>query len=174
MLVLTGARRSEISDMRWTEIDFAARIWLLPAARSKNGQEHTVPLSPAAIEVLKGLAHNDGDLVFSLNGETSISSFHKIKRRLDALMPADMPAWVFHDIRRSVAGNMAALGISLPVIEKVLNHQSGSFKGIVKVYQRHSLSDEKREALECWTAHIERLASGEPAPENIVPMRHAI
>jgi hypothetical protein len=45
---------------------------------------------------------------------------------------------------------MARLNINLPVIEKVLNHSSGSFAGIVRVYQRHSFADEKRAALDAW------------------------
>ena len=55
---------------------------------------------------------------------------------------------------------MARLGINLPVIEKVLNHSSGSFGGIVGVYQRHNFSDEKRHALERWGAHVADLVSG--------------
>jgi hypothetical protein len=46
------------------------------------------------------------------------------------------------------------------VIEKVLNHSSGSFGGIVGVYQRHDFADEKRHALERWGAHIADLLSG--------------
>jgi hypothetical protein len=53
--------------------------------------------------------------------------------------------FVIHDLRRSVASGMARLGINLPVIERVLNHVSGSFAGIVGVYQRHDFADEKRE-----------------------------
>jgi hypothetical protein len=43
------------------------------------------------------------------------------------------------------------------VIEKVLNHVSGSLAGIVGVYQRHEFADEKRAALEKWAKHVERL-----------------
>ena len=75
-------------------------------------------------------------------------AYSKNKRRLDALLPSDMPAWRLHDLRRTAASGMARLGINLPVIEKVLNHASGSFAGIVGVYQRHSFADEKRAALE--------------------------
>jgi hypothetical protein len=49
---------------------------------------------------------------------------------------------------------MARLGINLPVIEKVLNHTSGSFAGIVGVYQRHDFAEEKRDALDKWATHI--------------------
>ena len=61
----------------------------------------------------------------------------------------------------------ARLGINLPVIEKVLNHSSGSFAGIVGVYQRHNFSDEKRHALERWAAHVADLVSGRRSP-NVV------
>ena len=61
----------------------------------------------------------------------------------------------------------ARLGINLPVIEKVLNHSSGSFGGIVGVYQRHDFSDEKRHALERWGAHVADLVAGHRSP-NVV------
>jgi integrase len=74
---------------------------------------------------------------------------------VDAL--AKTPDWVFHDLRRTVASGMARLGVNLPVIERVLNHVSGSFAGIVGVYQRHEFAEEKRAALEKWAEHVERL-----------------
>jgi hypothetical protein len=55
---------------------------------------------------------------------------------------------------------MARLGVSLPVIERVLNHVSGSFAGIVGVYQRHDFAEEKRDALVKWGAHIEAITKG--------------
>ena len=48
---------------------------------------------------------------------------------------------------------------SLSVIEKVLNHVSGSFAGIVGVYQRHEFAEERRGALQQWGDHVERLVS---------------
>jgi integrase len=74
-----------------------------------------------------------------------------------------MPAWILHDLRRTCASGMARLGINLPVIEKVLNHISGSFAGIVAVYQKHSFAEEKRQALEAWGRHLDMLVSGKPA-----------
>jgi integrase len=73
-----------------------------------------------------------------------------------------MPPWRLHDLRRTVASGMARLGLNLPVIEKVLNHSSGSFAGIVSVYQRHSFADEKRAALDLWGRHVERLIAVKP------------
>lgn len=116
-----------------------------------------------------------------------ISGFSKAKlkldeaimslRRMDAVEAGEdadaLQAWAdwrFHDLRRTVASGMARLGIALPVIEKVLNHKSGSFAGIVGVYQRHSYSDEKRSALQAWGNFVEAL--GSPARStNVVPMQ---
>ena len=81
-----------------------------------------------------------------------------------------IPPWVVHDIRRSVASGMARLGINLPVVEKVLNHISGSFGEIVGVYQRHSFEDEKRQALEAWARHVEALTSGGQGA-TIIPLK---
>jgi hypothetical protein len=53
---------------------------------------------------------------------------------------------------------MARIGISIPVIDKVLNHQSGTFAGIVGTYQRHDFADEKREALDKWATHLSIIA----------------
>src|SRR5262249_25003658 len=103
------------------------------------------------------------DFVFSSNGAASVSGYSKAKRRFDALLPADMPPWRLHDLRRTAASGMARLGVNLPVIEKVLNHSSGSFVGIVGVYQKHSFADEKRAALEAWGRNIDALVSGKAA-----------
>ena len=105
--------------------------------------------------------------MFTTNGTAPSSGYSKGKRRLDALLPSDMPPWRLHDLRRTVASGMARLGINLPVIEKVLNHSSGSFAGIVSVYQKHSFADEKRAALDAWGQHVERLVgwqAGEGRP----------
>jgi hypothetical protein len=68
-----------------------------------------------------------------------------------------------------VASGLARLGVNLPIIEKVLNHVSGSFGGIVGVYQRHSFADEKRAAMAAWARHIEAIVSGETAA-NVVEL----
>ncbi|TIQ88531.1 MAG: site-specific integrase, partial [Mesorhizobium sp.] len=167
MLVLTGQRRNEVSGMRWEEIDLKGKLWSLPRERAKNDQPHSVPLSAPAIELLESLPRIEGqDFVFSTTGTTPVSGFSRMKRGLDAKVVAalreeaeerkDDPAqvsvadWWLHDLRRTCASGMARIGINLPVIEKVLNHVSGSFAGIVGVYQRHSFDDEKRAALDAW------------------------
>jgi integrase len=161
LLILTGARLGEVSEMRWAEIDLAAKIWTIPKERSKNGLAHAVALSVLAIAILDNLPRieSESGFVFTTNGRTPVSGFSRAKMRLDALI-GDMPPWVTHDTRRSFASGAAKLGIALPVIERCLNHVSGSFAGIVGVYQRHSFADEKRNAMTAWSKHVEELLSG--------------
>jgi integrase len=78
-----------------------------------------------------------------------------------------MQPWVLHDLRRTAASSLAALGVQLPVIEKVLNHQSGSFRGVCGVYQRHRYAAEKKAALDLWAAHVSNLI---PAPGIGLPL----
>lgn len=167
LLMLTGQRRDEVARMTWSEVDLDARLWTLPKERSKNGQPHDVPLSEAAIAILKLLPRMGDTFVLTTNGKSAASNYSLNRRRLDALLPAGMPRWWLHDLRRTAASNMARLGINLPVIEKVLNHTSGSFAGVVGVYQRHDFGDEKRHALERWGAHVADLVSGRRSP-NVV------
>jgi len=168
LLALTGQRRDEVGQMRWSEVDLEKRLWILPPERVKNRKPHEVPLSEAALAILKGLPRiNSSSFVFTFSGTSPATGFSKAKLKFDALLPADMPAWRLHDLRRSCASGLARLGINLPVIEKVLNHSSGSFAGIVGVYQKHSFADEKRAALEAWGNFVTALVEGKPASKVV-------
>jgi integrase len=167
LLVLTGQRRDEVAGMSWPEIDLGGRLWTLPAARVKNNRVHEIPLSAAALAVLQALPRIGERFVLTSNGEAPSSGYSKGKRKLDALLPPDMAPWRLHDIRRTVASGMARLGANLPVIERLLNHSSGSFAGIVGVYQKHDFADEKRRALDAWGAFVTDLVSDRPR-RNVV------
>jgi integrase len=54
-LILTAARSGEVRGMRWREVDLDAAVWVIPADRMKMKREHTVPLSPAAVDILRSL-----------------------------------------------------------------------------------------------------------------------
>jgi integrase len=154
LLILTGARRGEIGDLRWSEIDQDAKAISLAGERTKNGEPHTIPLSNAALTLIKDLPRIAGsELVFTTNGKTPVSGWSKAKRQLDSAADK-MPNWTVHDIRRTVATGLQKLGINLQTIEAVLGHTSGSRSGVVGVYQRHSFDAEKRAALEAWGKHV--------------------
>jgi integrase len=158
LLMLTGQRRSEVAGMEWRELDLPAKLWKLPRGRVKNDSGHEVPLSAQTLKVISAVPRIQGQqLLFSSNGTTAVSGFSDAKKGLNE--GAGFEDWTLHDLRRTMASGMARLGINLPVIEKILNHSSGSFRGVVGVYQRHSFADEKRAALDMWGAHVARLVS---------------
>ena len=181
LLLLTGQRRNEVSGMTWAELDLDKALWTIPAGRSKNNQKHEVPLSDAALSVITSLPRIKSDKGFLLttNGETHVSGYSRAKAMLDKAMlevarqergaDVQIPRWTLHDLRRTGVSGMARLGIALPVIEKVVNHSSGSFAGITQVYQRHHFSDEKRTALQAWANFV--LSTVEGRAPNVVAIR---
>src|SRR6516165_7647554 len=166
LLVLTGARRGEITGLRWSEIKDNTII--LGRERTKAGAVHSIPLSPPALAILKELPRiGPSDFVFTINGRNPVTDLAASKERLDSLI--NIPAWHTHDLRRCVATGLQRIGINLQVIEAVLGHVGGSRSGIVGVYQRHSFDAEKRTALEAWAREVERIVDGKPA--KVLPLR---
>jgi len=164
LMLLLGQRRSESEGLRRSEISDG--LWTIPASRMKGKIAHTLPLPRKAAEIIDAQPIiGDGDLVFTLSGKQPVNDPGGLKRRLDQHMQAK--AWTLHDIRRSTATGLAGLGVPVEVIEKILAHRSGTFRGIVSVYQRHSFIPEMRSALERWSEHVEQLVHGTP-PSKVV------
>ena len=135
-VLMTACRRSEAAEATWAEFNLAQGTWLLPAARVKNASEHALPLPPAAVDLLAALPRFAGsDFVFSdTAGQRPISGFSTRKLKLDARIAelnggVPIAPFTWHDLRRSVASGMAALGIAPHVIESILNHRSGVISG---------------------------------------------
>nr|WP_283828353.1 site-specific integrase [Bradyrhizobium diazoefficiens] len=177
-MILLGQRENEIARMRWDELGLDKGLWTLPANRTKNDEPHTVPLPDAAVSIIEALPEiksKDG-FVFAGRHTKPPTAFSHAKVRIDEAVTTankakQIPGWVFHDIRRTMVSGMARLGIALPVIEKVINHKSGTFRGVVSVYQHHDFAEEKRAALAAWASHIETVVSGKAPATNIVPLR---
>jgi integrase len=165
LLLLTGQRRTEIGGLQWSEIELAKKQINLPATRVKNGRDHCVPLSTQALAIIDGLPRrNSTDYLFGRH--SGYSDYGRAKQELDERLK--IAPWRIHDLRRTCATGMARVGVQLPVIEKVLNHTSGSFGGIVGVYQRHDFAAEKRAALDDLAREVERIISG--GRGEVVPM----
>jgi integrase len=142
--------------MRWTDIDLDAGTWTLAAGATKADRAHVVPLCPSATAILSELPRL-GEFIFTTDGKTHISSFAKVKSRLDGYASAygaALKPWTLHDLRRSAATHMVRLGVLEEVVGRVLNHAP---KGVTaKVYALHSYAPEKRTALDRWAAEVER------------------
>jgi len=157
LLIMTGQRLREIGDLSWREVDLDKAIITLPPSRTKNHREHVVPLSVPALEILKGRARNERELVFGQTGDHGFSGFSRAKGLLDQRAKLKVP-WVVHDIRRSVATGLARL-VQPHIVECVLGHVGGFKAGIASTYNLHAYEDEKRHALDLWGKHISGLVS---------------
>ena len=159
LLLLTGQRRSEVAGICWSEIDIDKKTWTLPGERTKNGETHTVPLSPQAWTIIEAAKDGTGDHVLSTTGATAISGFSRAKRQLDKLLSFRKP-WTYHDIRRSVVTHLADnLAVPPHVIEAIVNHISGHKAGVAGTYNRATYATDKREALERWADHIDAIVA---------------
>ncbi len=176
LLLLTGQRRAEVAGMTWDEIrdlDGAEPRWELPAARTKNKRDHLVPLSSAAVEVLRRRRNERSPKgsVFGQTGDTALSlaTLRRAKTALDGRIAAIAAAqgvptpapWTWHDLRRTMVTMMnEELGIAPHIVEAVVNHVSGAAKaGVAGVYNRALYLAERRSALEAWAVYVERLGA---------------
>jgi integrase len=156
VLLATAQRRGELAEMRWSEIDFDEKVWVIPAERAKNGKQHYVPLSDFALDMLNEVPRFlDCDYVFTTTRHSPVSGFSKMVRRLSE--GSGTSDWRLHDLRRTASTNLAKLGVAQPVTEKILNHVSGIVSGVAAVYNRYDYADEKRSALEKWGAQLAEL-----------------
>lgn len=181
IMLLTGARRSEVSGIRWSEID--GDTWYLPADRTKNRRPHIVPLSTTALEILGALPRIDSlDHVFTTGrGSTRdeatgkrvtdrpVTGWARPKQRLDRI--ANLADWNIHDIRRTlVTGMNEKLGIEPHIVEAVVNHVSGAAKaGVAGVYNRAQYLPQRRAALQSWANELASIINPED-DEKVVPM----
>lgn len=166
LLILSGQRRAEVAEMRWSELDLEKRVWILPSQRAKNGRQHTVPITDAMLDVLRRVPKFLGsDFVFTTKGTTPISGFGRLKKRLDKSLSEVVEPWTPHDLRRTMSTNMAQLGVPQPVTEALLNHKTGVVSGVAAIYNVYSYADEKRDALELWNSHVERATKSAILPE---------
>ncbi len=158
LLMLSGQRRAEVAEMRWSELDLEKRLWTLPSQRAKNGRQHTVPITDAMFDVLRRVPRFIGsDYVFTTTGKSPVSGFGRVKDRLDNAPPEGTEPWIIHDLRRTMSTNMAMLGVPQPVTEALLNHKTGVVSGVAAIYNVYSFADEKREALSAWSKHVMNL-----------------
>jgi integrase len=153
LLLLTGQRRTEIGGLRWSEVDLARKMIVLPPDRTKNGRQHELPLSRQALAVLERQPRrNSTEFVFSDNGN---QDWDRSKARLDGKV--GIAPWRLHDLRRTCSTMLGELGVLPHVIEQALNHVSGAKAGVAGVYNRSKMIDAVRSSLQTWADEIDRI-----------------
>ena len=170
LLLLTGARRSEVGSMQWSEIQPDVAIWTVPAERMKNGEAHEIPLSQICTKILahtendppslKGdfkFAHRSANFVFgkAVNGEKrGYSGWSRSKARFDGRL--GFSDWSLHDFRRAMSTRLHEAGVQPHIVEALLAHV-GHKAGVGGVYNKALYRDQKREALERWAAMVAKI-----------------
>lgn len=149
--VLCAARSGEVRGMRWGEIDAATGVWTVPADRMKAKQEHRVPLSKPALELLAGLPRIEGnDLVFPAprGGELSDMGLNAIMRRMDYL-DRDGRKAVPHGCR-STFRDWVAERTNYPrdLAEMALAHAIGN--QVEAAYRRGDMMEKRRSMMQAW------------------------
>ncbi|TFW02466.1 site-specific integrase [Oxalobacteraceae bacterium OM1] len=130
MLLLTGARRREVMDARWDDVDFQRRLWRIPV--SKGGKARHVPLSDGAIRLLEQVPRlPDCCWIFPnpKTGKPFVSIFYAWNTARKHAGLADVR---IHDLRHSFASFLINAGRSLYEVQKILGHTQ------VKTTQRYS------------------------------------
>jgi integrase len=150
-LILTAARSGEIRGAKWTEIDLDARTWTVPAERMKAGKVHVVPLSDAAVDVLKRAAElraGDSDLVFpgAVRGKP-LSDMTLLKVLRDMKVDATVHGFrsAFRDWcaeETSVAGEIAEAALAHAIPNRV-----------EAAYRRTDFLEKRRKLMERWAAY---------------------
>ena len=156
LLIATGQRRRQISELRAEYIDRVARLIKWPASSMKNNRLHLLPYSDLTASILDTLPTDEGFLFTSLATHgRPFSGFSKPTRKLYNL--CNIPPFTLHDLRRTYASTMQSQGVRLEVTERLLSHVSGSLGGIVGLYQRHSYEPEMRQASGSYEAYLAEL-----------------
>ena len=168
LLVLTGQRAAEISDLRWDEIDFEHNVISLPGSRTKNKRPHRIPMSATARALLEARPRNGREFVFGIGQKRGFTGWSRAKTNLDEVVK--IPSWRIHDCRRSTATHMNEIGIPPWIVEAILNHVSGHKSGISGTYNRALYESEKANALSRWDAALAAIIEGRDG-SNVTPLR---
>ncbi len=145
--ILTAARSGEVRGARWDEIDLDKSIWIIPAERMKMGKEHRVPLSRAAIDLLKSVPRLDTPYIFpsSKNGMLSDMTLSAILRRMNI----EAVPHGFRSTFRDWAAEQTAY--SREVAEQALAH--GLKDKVEAAYQRGDLFEKRKRLMDDWATY---------------------
>lgn len=173
IMLATGCRVGELTQTRWSDINFEAQEWVIPPSNTKNGKEHRIFISPFTAKHFKrlnALTSAYSEWCFPARDPAkhanlkSISKQIKDRTRTEVLKKRSTAAgtllltggpWTPHDLRRTAATTMAELSIASDIIKRCLN-QSDDDK-LKRIYQRYEFTDEKRYAWMLLGEHLDNI-----------------
>ena len=161
--ILTAARTAETLGAQWSEIDFEARLWMVPAERIKGGREHRVPLSDRAVAILQSLPRELGNprVFLSARQGKPLAEVAMLRVLRDLGIP-----YTVHGFRSSFR-DWGAEQTNFPreLAEAALAHVPRD--RTEAAYQRGDLLEKRRRLMRAWAGYC---ASPARAPGEVVPL----
>ena len=176
LCLLTGQRRTKVTTMKWSDLSIDGEWTIAKESREKD-TAGSLMLPAMAVAIVRAQPRiGDNPFVFAGRGGGHFAGFSQGKARLDTKLPADTPAWVLHDLRRTARSLLARTGVRPDHAERVLGH---AIAGVEGVYDRHSYREEKADALRRLAELIEAIVNPpawieailNPPAANVVPLR---
>lgn len=185
LLVSTLQRRENVASVDWLSLDLPQALWLQTEEVTKNDLSNFAALNTMALHVIDTLGEKNAGLLFTTTGKTPVSGFSKAKLALDEVMvrilreraaargedlsdltdKQVLPPWRLHDLRRTGASKLQAMGVPIEVTEEVLGHKSGTREGVAGVYNKYRYLAEKQAALAIWGEYLRELERSSLANE---------
>jgi integrase len=163
LLLLTGARRGEVLGATWDMFDLGAGVWTKPAATTKQGRLHRVPLSAPALALLAEMRPDAASEQRFLFPGVPGKPLQQIKHLwASACRQAGINGVRIHDLRHTYASILASRGLSLPVIGALLGHTQAT----TTHRYAHLMDDPLRAATEAAGAFITGV--GNETPANVI------
>ena len=179
LLIITGARRTEVTALCWRELDFKVKTWTLPAERSKNRKAHTFYLPEIAVTLLEDLKPLTGHSEYVFESDRTPDEIDKpvaeasVTRALVRLRQNEddelskLEPFTLHDLRRSAATAWAEhLKVDPHIIERMLNHQPEN--RLIGTYQRAAYVEEQKAAWTAWGELIAHSLARDPSNITLI------
>lgn len=160
LLLLTGARKMELVNSKWSEFDLDTAMWTIPQERTKSRRMFITTLSRQAVELLhmaRTLSMGASWVFPRADGSGPISNatLNRVLTRLST----PLERFTIHDLRRSMRSGLSHIGIEYAVAERCLNHQ---LPGLAATYDRADLLPQRREALQGWADYLDSIVNTLP------------
>jgi integrase len=159
--ILTAARSGETLGATWEEIDFEGATWSVPASRMKMRKAHAVPLSDAAVAILRAQEAVRGRSPYIFPGgrpRQPLRALDQVMRRLG------VAEWTVHGMRSAARSWMADNGVEFELAEACLAHAVGN--AVVQAYQRSSMLERRRPIMQAWASFL----TGEAEASKVVAL----
>lgn len=157
LLLYNGNRKTEITNLRWDELDLDNGIITIPGNRMKKGLELQIYLSKQSIAILRNIEKTEHDKIFFPKAKNSSSYLNRfIYRHREKSGVKDH--FTVHDIRRTATTLLYELGYNEDVVEPMLAHKR---KGIRSVYDRSRQVKRRRRMAQEWADQVDRWIAGE-------------